>query len=114
MKCIYCGSDDLKVNNTYSNEQSIQANRIVDKTNPNGEIEVVSEPFDLSVTRRKIKCNCCGQCFWTIEHFERTSTRASKQQFIITNLTLVDNNSIKSTLTEDEKANLTKLIQEEL
>ena len=61
MKCLFCGSDDLKTVQTHSKNEFIQASKIGSRDDGTGGIEVFSEPFELAVTRRKMRCNNCKQ-----------------------------------------------------
>lgn len=113
MKCLFCGSDDLKTVQTRSTNEFIQANKIGSKAGPSGEIEVFSEPFELEVTRRKMRCNSCRQHFWSVEHFEKSTRVSTPQLAMLTHLTLVNNTPLNSSLTEEDKERLNKLLQEE-
>lgn len=114
MKCLFCGSEDLKTVQTHSKNEFIQANKIGSRDDGTGGIEVFSEPFELSVTRRKMRCNNCKQHFWSVEHFEKSTLASQPQLALITNLTLVNNSPVVNcNLTEEDKERLNKLLQEE-
>lgn len=113
MKCIYCGSENLKVQSTLSSNQTVPANTLVGQKNADGMIEVVTKPFELSVTRRKMKCVNCGKNFMSVEHFER-STSPGVQQYIISNLTFINDNTqaLQTELTQEQKDHINALLEE--
>ena len=117
MRCFFCNSDDLKVTNTYSNNESITVSQFVTKHLEGKMSEVVQQPVTISATRRKVKCNHCGRYFWTVEHFESSTKRTDIQQQVCANLFMIGDIATElpqSDLSAEEKERITKLIQEEL
>ena len=88
MKCPFCDSENLTTNQTHAKGETLDVTKLVE-TQVQGEstLSVSSSVYPLSVTRRKIKCNDCGNLFVTVELFER-STNKSKDQ-IQANLNVV-------------------------
>ena len=110
MKCMFCGSENLTTTNTYAKGETITAY----KPTANDNMSVGMEPFELSVKRRRVKCNNCRQYFFTIEHFEKTTGSAKVPQYIISNLTLVKDTTdqMRYNFTEEEKEKINALMRE--
>lgn len=117
MKCFFCNSNDLKVTNTYSKDETVTVSQFITKPIEGNISEVVQQPITISATRRKVKCNNCGRHFWTVEHFESSTRRTDIQQQVCSNLFLVGDIATQlpqSDLSYEEKERLSKLIQEDL
>lgn len=111
MKCIFCGSENLKITQTLAHDQNIVAYTM--EMNPvTGEVH--QKPFELSVTRRRIKCLNCNKNFASVEHFERSTTPGSSQQYIISNLTFVNDSTdqMRYNFTQEEKDRINALMRE--
>lgn len=111
MKCLYCGSENLKITQTRANDQNITAYQMA--MDPvTGAVKQV--PFELSVTRRRIKCLNCNKNFATVEHFERSTTPGPSQQYIISNLTFVNDSTdqMRYNFTQEEKDKINALMRE--
>lgn len=110
MKCMFCGSEDLSTIETHKNF-SIKAKDVIGTYD--GQVQEV-KPVELEIpaTRRKIRCNNCRCYFFTVEHFEKTTKNARVQKMIVADYSLFTDYGIRSDLTESEKADLSRLIQE--
>lgn len=99
MNCFYCGSDQVKVSNSFNKGQSIQAFM------NNGE---GNDKVTLSVNRRRLTCMNCHRAFYTVEHFEKDLT-----QFANCDITIFQNTPIiKSDITEEQKKELLETLRE--
>ena len=99
MNCFYCGSDQVKVSNSFNKGQSIQAFM------NNGE---GNEEVTLSVNRRRLTCMNCHRAFYTVEHFEKDLT-----QFANCDITIFQNvTPIKSDITEEQKKEILETLRE--
>lgn len=99
MNCFYCGSDQVKVSNSFNKGQSIQAFM------NNGES---NEEVTLSVNRRRLTCMNCHRAFYTVEHFEKDLT-----QFANCDITIFQNTPvIKSAITEEQKKEILETLRE--
>lgn len=99
MNCFYCGSEQVKVSNSFNKGQSIKAFM------NNGE---GNEEVTLSVNRRRLTCMNCHRAFYTVEHFEKDLT-----QFANCDITIFQNTPvIKSDITEEQKKELLETLRE--
>lgn len=110
MRCIFCGSDNLKTIQTFANGESVKAKDILG-TFDGGIVEVAPVEIDLPVTRRRVKCNNCHQIFWTVEHFEKTPHTAKVQKLMQADYMLYTDPGFRSDLTEDEKLRIKNLLE---
>lgn len=117
MKCPFCDSEELTTSKTYAKGETLDVTKLTDKMIA-GEstISVSSEVYPLSVTRRKIKCNHCGNLFFTVELFERSTNKSSAQLQANLNVLISKRNIPRNEkgLTEAQKQDIYNQIQEGL
>ena len=111
MKCLFCGSENLKTTKTMAKDETITA-YTMEMDPVTGAVH--QKPFELSVTRRRIKCLNCNKNFASVEHFERTTTPSQAQQYIISNLTFVSDSTdqMRFNFTQEEKDKINALMRE--
>lgn len=110
MRCLFCGSDDLTVLQTFAKDESIMVKDVLGTFDGNV-VEVAPTEVKLSVTRRRVKCKNCHQIFWTVEHFEKTPHTAKVQKMLQADYMLFTDPGFRSDLTEDEKNRIKNLLE---
>lgn len=113
MNCPFCNTDDLTIIRTYGKGETLPVTMLTEQS-VNGTASVSSRNELLSVSRRKVRCNSCNAKFFTVELFEKTA-----QQSMIKAVANIDvvmkqelNCNFGNDLTQEQKDNITKLLQD--
>ena len=86
MRCVYCGSYDTEVSQTLTSQKDFEmATRL---TQISGGVKAGHTLLPL--TRRKVHCKECGEYFFTVERFERSTTHSKKKFLVKTELGLLE------------------------